>query len=72
MENNTKQQNFLEDFVSVIMISAILFCLVSLFGRLILRCLDMPLHSFLYNFVFGMGVIASATLVVAVVEELRR
>lgn len=71
MENNVKQ-SFFEAFVSTITIAAILFCLVSLFGRLILRCLDLPLHSFLYNFVFGMGVIAAATLVVAVVEELRR
>lgn len=67
----TERLNWLERYGSVIASSVTLFILVSLFGRLILWLLNLETYNLLYDFVFGLGVLAAFTFILATYEEFK-
>lgn len=70
--NKETNGTFLENFVGVLIASTILFVIITLFGRLALTAFEMPLHSIFYNFIIGIGILATITFIISIIEELRR
>ena len=63
---------FIENFFILSIICVVLFFLVGSLGWVVLEAFDLPVYNMFYNFVFGLGIIATGTFIVAVLEELRK
>lgn len=67
----TEKLPWLERVGSVTASTITLFILASLFGRLILWLLNLNTYNLLYDFVFGIGILAAFTFIIAVYEEFK-